>query len=176
MSAGCQKKRQFHLEFGCSSTFDFSVTHKITTRLDFELKSGSMSVFEDPELLCDYTLQFANTYGCPAECPRTGVRVCSNFGLCGYDFSTKLPRCFCYAYMTGDACNIPDIEQQFNPPREQKPDSSNARYTKKFEFNSTNIDKFTQDLGLGLPQNNKLVPNIHHFTNNRKGKIGRAHV
>eukprot|EP01084_Bolivina_argentea_P149171 260646_1 len=46
--------------------------------------------------ICEYTLKIKSTYGCPIECKEFASNLCGNNGLCGYDFTNKQPRCFCY--------------------------------------------------------------------------------
>ncbi len=53
---------------------------------------------------CEYTLRIFSIYGCPIECDRYDNEICGNNGICGYDFMSSKPKCFCYYGFGGNNC------------------------------------------------------------------------
>lgn len=66
---------------------------------------------------CAYEVRLDSVYGCPLECARSKAgKVCSERGICGYDYAEQEARCFCDRGYFGPACTnvlpfpIPEAE------------------------------------------------------------------
>lgn len=57
---------------------------------------------------CVYTVTMPTVYGCPVECPIGGEsrRLCGGHGICGYDQTNSVAKCFCDTGYGGLACDM----------------------------------------------------------------------
>lgn len=53
---------------------------------------------------CQYHMVMRSWHGCPTECPVTENGLCSSHGHCSYDYTAKVPYCYCNEGYYGDAC------------------------------------------------------------------------
>ena len=45
-------------------------------------------------------------YGCPLECPTANRHLCNAHGLCRYDDTLGIPRCFCDDFYLCNDCYL----------------------------------------------------------------------
>ena len=93
-SPGCQtnsKNRELQLRFRCS------------TDSNYDLSTNTI-VSETIETPCEYIMELNSIWGCPTECAIYNGKLCSNNGICSYDWKANKPKCFCYGNYNGIAC------------------------------------------------------------------------
>ena len=54
---------------------------------------------------CKYEIKVDTIHGCPIGCGIYANSLCGSQGLCGYDFGSNVPRCFCYWGYKGSLCS-----------------------------------------------------------------------
>lgn len=50
-------------------------------------------------------MEIDSSIGCPLQCKVTNEKVCSGNGICQYDETNKIPKCFCYEGWFGEDCS-----------------------------------------------------------------------
>eukprot|EP01084_Bolivina_argentea_P070504 128188_1 len=88
---GNQKNREAKIAFICDANIN-------------TIPKTGISITE-PET-CLYEIEIKSIYGCPLECGRDiNDNLCSNNGVCGYDYDINTARCYCFAGFQGHYCN-----------------------------------------------------------------------
>ena len=99
---------------------------------------------------CEYTLTIFSSYGCPSECNRYDNQICGGNGLCGYDFMSLKPKCFCFYGYSGDDCmgTISDnrLETLYKSTKTLPEEHVEAGFTHTFTSEETGSVSVTYDL------------------------------
>lgn len=124
----CEHNRQVNIHFVCDNDHGaYGIPGQSESEMDYKLVNGM------EEEICQYKMEFHTIYGCPSQCPIVGHKLCNGVGLCGYDWSVKAPRCYCYSLWTGDSCTEVDIANIFKPKRDPVTSSSDPKFVKSFD-------------------------------------------
>eukprot|EP01083_Nonionella_stella_P094992 266627_1 len=86
------KNREFKLQFKCAN--DVKITPDYITTVFETIGSG-----------CSYEFEMSTFRGCPTECIVDNDQLCSDHGVCDYDWSKGAPKCFCYNGWYGNDCS-----------------------------------------------------------------------
>mmetsp|Transcript_30408 Transcript_30408/g.48715 ORF Transcript_30408/g.48715 Transcript_30408/m.48715 type:complete len:807 (+) Transcript_30408:30-2450(+) len=128
-STNCAHNRQVNITFVCDNDHGaFGIPGKSKSEVSYyELGDAA-----EPEL-CQYKLEFHTIFGCPSECPIVGNKLCNGVGLCGYDWTRKQPRCYCYSLFKGDSCTEFDMIKMFSPKHDPVTADLTSPYVHSFE-------------------------------------------
>eukprot|EP01084_Bolivina_argentea_P001980 3653_1 len=121
--ADSTKNRKLNLQFVCEN--------------DMRDISTDLPLYE--YATCEYTLKIKSTYGCPIECKEFASNLCGNNGLCGYDFTNKQPRCFCYDKYNGDDCSQYDADQTIGYNATKKHPTPKSPFVHTFYETNVNV-------------------------------------
>eukprot|EP01084_Bolivina_argentea_P056250 102992_1 len=69
-----------------------------------ELSNTAIIIEDADKAACHYRMELNSIWGCPVQCGIYNNALCSNKGICSYDFSNNVPKCFCYSDFEGDGC------------------------------------------------------------------------
>ena len=72
--------------------------------VDMELSNAAMVIEDADKSACHYRMELDSVWGCPTQCGIYNNALCNNKGICSYDFTNNVPKCFCYAGFYGDGC------------------------------------------------------------------------
>ena len=146
----CKSNRKFNLRFDCEDNVLYIPDEEPLYEYD----------------LCEYTLSVPSQYGCPIECNIFDNQLCNSQGLCGYDNTNDVPRCFCFNEYTGDDCGTYDADAGIPESAEKKvpPNDINSHMT----FTLTDADNTGVDVlfdlapfGLGQAADNGGMYIVH---------------
>ena len=69
-----------------------------------ELSTHATITEDANKAACHYRMELNSVWGCPSNCGIYNNALCSNQGICSYDFSNNVPKCFCFSNFNGDGC------------------------------------------------------------------------
>lgn len=73
-------------------------------RVGVELSSAAIITEDADKAACHYRMELNSVWGCPTQCGIYNNALCNDRGICSYDFSNNVPKCFCYSNFQGDGC------------------------------------------------------------------------
>ena len=89
------KNREIHLILRCAPE-----------SVGMELSSHAAIIEDANKHACHYRMELNSVWGCPVQCGIYNNALCNNKGICSYDFSNDIPKCFCYSNFHGDGCQF----------------------------------------------------------------------
>eukprot|EP01083_Nonionella_stella_P049726 132444_1 len=174
-SETCEHNRQINISFICDNDHGaFGIPSEARSEVDYTPYSSIGEVSEDS--VCQYKLEFRTVYGCPAQCPIVGTKLCNGVGLCGYDWTIKAPRCYCYSMFRGDSCTQIDMKNLFKPSLDPVTADTSSDYVKQFDHTLIGPGKQEHSVTVTYDLTNFVTPSDKPFILNDVDGITHTYV